>query len=243
MTPRARRAHAPSAGRLGRPGGPRSRSRCCAADRQHGGQQGQRRRDRQADDDGAGDADRAQDHELEQDEAEQPEQHGQAAEEDRPAGGRDGRCGPPPATAFRAGPVASGQLLAEAARHQQRVVDPEAEPEERREVEHEDAHRRDRGDEEDRRQGHEDAAPPTTSGTPAATTDPKTRSSASAASGREMISLRCRSCSLTRLDIAVERRAAGELDLQVRRLARSRSRRIGSASGESSGGRSRNTMS
>jgi hypothetical protein len=46
----------------------------------------QRGRDGEADDDRAGDADRAQDHELEEDEAEQPEQHGQAAEEDRPPG-------------------------------------------------------------------------------------------------------------------------------------------------------------
>ena len=40
-------------------------------------------------------------------------------------------------------------------------------------------------------------APPTTSGTPAATSDPKTSRSASAASGSEMSSLRWRSCSLT----------------------------------------------
>ena len=41
------------------------------------------------------------------------------------------------------------------------------------------------------------AVPPTTSGTPAATTDPKTRSSARAASGSEMTSLRRRSDSET----------------------------------------------
>ena len=41
------------------------------------------------------------------------------------------------------------------------------------------------------------AAPPTTSGTPAATTDPNTKSRASVASGSEMISLRCRSRSET----------------------------------------------
>ena len=40
-------------------------------------------------------------------------------------------------------------------------------------------------------------APPTTSGTPAATREPKTMTRASAASGSEMISLRWRSCSLT----------------------------------------------
>ncbi len=41
------------------------------------------------------------------------------------------------------------------------------------------------------------AAPPTTSGTPAATSEPKTKMSASAARGSEMISLRCRSASET----------------------------------------------
>jgi len=41
------------------------------------------------------------------------------------------------------------------------------------------------------------AAPPTASGTPAATAEPKTTSRASAASGNEMISLRWRSDSET----------------------------------------------
>ena len=41
------------------------------------------------------------------------------------------------------------------------------------------------------------AAPPTTSGTPAATSDPNTRSRARAASGSEMSSLRWRSRSQT----------------------------------------------
>ena len=41
------------------------------------------------------------------------------------------------------------------------------------------------------------ADPPTTRGTPAATTEPKTSSSANAASGSEMISLRWRSASDT----------------------------------------------
>ena len=45
------------------------------------------------------------------------------------------------------------------------------------------------------------------------------------------------------LDVAVEGRAAGQLDVEPGRRSRSRSRRIGSASGESSGGRSRKTMS
>ena len=41
------------------------------------------------------------------------------------------------------------------------------------------------------------AAPPTTSGTPAATSEPKTKMSASAASGSDTISLRRRSASET----------------------------------------------
>ena len=39
--------------------------------------------------------------------------------------------------------------------------------------------------------------PPTTNGTPAATSEPKTSKSASAASGNEITSLRCKSRSLT----------------------------------------------
>ena len=41
------------------------------------------------------------------------------------------------------------------------------------------------------------AEPPTTSGTPAATSEPKTKMSASAASGSDTSSLRCRSASET----------------------------------------------
>ena len=52
-------------------------------------QQGQRGRDRQTHDEGARDPDRAQDHELEQHQPEQPEQDGQAAEEHRPTGRGD----------------------------------------------------------------------------------------------------------------------------------------------------------
>ena len=55
--------------------------------REHGRQQRSRAGHGQADDDRAGDADRAQDHELEQDQPDQAQQHGQAAEEDGPAGG------------------------------------------------------------------------------------------------------------------------------------------------------------
>ena len=55
------------------------------------GQQRHGARNGQADDRCAGDADRAQDHELEQDQADQPEQDGQAAEEHGAARGRDSR--------------------------------------------------------------------------------------------------------------------------------------------------------
>ena len=51
------------------------------------------------------------------------------------------------------------QLLAEPAGHQQRVVDPQAEPEERRQVEHEDAHRHERRDHEDAAQRDDDRRP------------------------------------------------------------------------------------
>jgi hypothetical protein len=56
------------------------------------------------------------------------------------------------------------------------------------------------------------AAPPTASGRAAATTDPKTNSRASAASGSEISSLRRRSDSV---DVAVERRPAGQADLDL----------------------------
>ena len=45
------------------------------------------------------------------------------------------------------------------------------------------------------------------------------------------------------LDVAVERRPAGQLDVEARARRGGGSRRIGRASGESSGGRSRKTMS
>ena len=61
-----------------------------AEDAQDRRQEGQRRGHREADHDGAGDPHRAQDRELEQDQSGQPEQDGEAREEDRPAGGHDG---------------------------------------------------------------------------------------------------------------------------------------------------------
>src|SRR3972149_816966 len=63
------------------------------------------------------------------------------------------------------------------------------------------------------------AEPPTTSGTPAATTEPKTSRSASAARGREMSSARRRSLSGTDRGAApVEGGPAGEEPLDARHL-------------------------
>ena len=87
---------------------------------EHGRQQRQRRGDRQPNHDRPVEADRAQHHEVEQHQPDQPEQHGQPREEDRPPGGGDGRRYGL-LDARRA--IACGKLFAEAARHQQRVVD------------------------------------------------------------------------------------------------------------------------
>ena len=115
-------------------------------------QQRERRCHRKPHHDGTGDPDRAQDHELEQDEAEQPEQDGEPGEEHGTPGRRHGhpdRLG----HAIRSG--APRKLLAEPAGHQQRVVHAQTQAQERRQVEHEDAHRRERGDDEDAGQGDE----------------------------------------------------------------------------------------
>ena len=126
-------------------------------DRQDRRQERQRRSDGKPDHDRAGDPDRAQDHELEEDQPQQPEEHGQPAEEDRPAG--RGNRHPDrlrhPVRSLRP----ERELLAEPARQQQRVVDAEAQAEEGREVEHEDAHRADRRDQEDAGQGDDDGRP------------------------------------------------------------------------------------
>ena len=148
--------------------GPRSlggRPRLHAADRQPvemlAGQREQGREQRQcrehgeADDDGSSDPHRPQDHELEQDETEQAEQHRQAAEEHGAARGGD-RDPDGLLDARRLIGRLFGQLLAEATREQERVVDAKTEPEQRREVEDEDAHRCERGDDVDRREGDED---------------------------------------------------------------------------------------
>ena len=128
-----------------------------ADDRQQGGHEGQRRRDRKTHDDRAGDPDRAQDHELEQDEPEQAEQHRQAGEEHRPPRRRDRR--PDRIRDVLLPAAARGQLLAEAARHEQRVVDAEPQSQQRGEIEHEHAHRHERRDHEDRGERDEHRRP------------------------------------------------------------------------------------
>ena len=157
---------------------------------------------------------------------------------------------PAVATVIRtASPTRSGpsgperQLLAEPARHQQRVVDAEPEPEQRREVEHEDAHRHQRGDDEDRRQRDDDRR---------AADDQRDARRDQRAEDEDQRERRQRQRDdlappqvglRDGLDVAVEGWSAGQLDVEPGRRSQSRSRRIGSASGESSGGRSRKTMS
>jgi hypothetical protein len=121
---------------------------------QDGRQQGQRARYSQPDDDRAGDADRAQDHEVEQHQPDQPEQDGQAGEEDSPPGRGHRRCH----GLLARGMDSAGQLLAEAAGQQQRVVDAQPETEQRGQVEHEDGEGRDVRGKEDDRQGDDDRA-------------------------------------------------------------------------------------
>ena len=178
---RLRSARSPSAPSLARRPNGEYAIDARAQHRQHRRQQRERRGHGEADDDRAGDADRAQDHELEQDQPDQPEQHGQAAEEHGPAGGRHGRrdgfvdCLLVDSVGLRVGRrPRAGQLLAESAGQQQRVVDAEPQPEQRRQVEHEDAQRRLLG----RRRTEPPramttAVPPTTIGTPAAIDAPE----------------------------------------------------------------------
>ena len=167
-----------------------------AEDRQQGRQQRQRGRDGEGDDDRPRDPDRAQDHELEQHEPEQAEQDREAAEEHGAPGGRHGDAhGGGDAIRFEL--RLFGELLAEPAREQERVVDAQAKPQKGRQVEHEDAHRRELGDDEDRRHRDQDARPADHERHAAATSDAKTISSARAARGNEMTSLRWRSRSLT----------------------------------------------
>ncbi len=167
-----------------------------AEDRQDRGQQRQRRQARQPDDDGAGDADRAQDHELEEDQAEQAQQDGQPAEEHRPTR-RGDRDADGVGHAVGAG-RSERQLLAEPARHaaassRRRGPRPRsvARLSTKMLIGVTDATRKMLAS------ATSTAVPPTMSGTPAATADPNTTSSASAASGSEMTSLRRRSDSET----------------------------------------------
>ena len=188
-------------------------------DGQDRGQERQRRGDRQGDDDRAGDPDRAQDHELEQDQPEQAEEHGQPAEEDGPSGRRDGDPDRR-RDAVRAVGL-ERELLAEPAGHQQRVVDAETQPEQGREVEHEDAHRRQRGDDEDPGQRHDHRR---------ATDhqrDPGRDQRAEDEEERERRQRQRHELAPLQvglgdgLDVAVEGRAAGQLDRQARRLVQS----------------------
>ena len=78
-----------------------------------------------------------------------------------------------------------------------RVVDAQAEPEQRGQVEHEDAHRRQRCQDEDRGQRDDDGRATDDERHAGRDDRPKTSSSASAASGSEMSSLRWRSRSET----------------------------------------------
>ncbi len=122
-------------------------------DREHRRQQGQGRQHGEEHDDRPGHPDRAQDHELEQHEPDEPEQDGQATEEHgspgrchgRLDGRADDRLPRRPTLGSRRNSLeidrTAGQLLAESAGEQQRVVHAQAESQQRGEVQHEDAHR------------------------------------------------------------------------------------------------------
>ena len=111
------------------------------------------------------------------------------------------------------------ELLAEAARQQQRVVDAEPQAEQGREVEHEDAHRRDRGDEEDRGERHEDARSADHE-RDAGRHDRAEHQQQRERRERQRDDLAALEVALADcLDVAVEGRAAGQLDRQARRLA------------------------
>ena len=172
---------------------------------------------REEDDDGAGDPDGPQDHELEQDEPDQSEEHGQAGEEDRPPGRRDGRddgVRHPVRLVRRPG----RELLAESARHQQRVVDAEAQPEERREIEDEDAHRRDARDAEDRRERDDDRRPADDERNAGGDDRSEHEQERDRRQGQrdDLAPLEVRFRHV--LDVAVERRPAGDLDSQPGRV-------------------------
>ena len=162
------------------------------------------------------------------------------AEEDRAPGGRQGdshRVG----HAIRA-VRPEGQLLTEPAGHEERVVDAEAQPEQRGQVEHEDAHRHDRGHDEDPGQGHDDRR-----ATDRQRDARRDRRSEHDQEGqrreRQRDDLAPAEVRLGhRLHVAVEGRAAGELDVEAGRrveaLAEDR-QRLGRVVGRQVG----NTMS
>ena len=109
-------------------------------DREERWQQRHRGDCREKDDDRPGDPDRAEDHELEEDESQQAQQDCQAGEEDGPAGRRNGRLDGARDT-IRVTGRPGGELLSKAAGH------------ERREIQDEDAHRGEAGDDGDRGEG------------------------------------------------------------------------------------------
>ena len=186
--------------------------------REQGRQQGQGGGDREEHDDRPGDPDRTQDHELEEDEAQEAEQDRQAAEEHGPTGGGHGQADGRPEP-LRVVGIAAGQLLPELAGHEQRVVDAEAEAEEGRQVEHEDAHRRQRRDDEDGGQGHEDGRATDHERHAGRHEGPEDEEQGEGRQrqGDELAALEV--ALADRLDIAVERRPAGQLHRQARRLA------------------------
>ncbi len=118
-------------------------------------QQRERRRDREADHDGARDAHRAKHHEVEQEQPGQAHEHGHPTEEDRPPGCRNGGRHRVSNNRLLYGSIRTSatasaeELLATATDHQQGIVDTQAEAQQGREIEHEDAHGGDGGDQHD----------------------------------------------------------------------------------------------
>ena len=187
-------------------------------DGEQGREKGQRRRRREEHDDGARDSDRTQDHELEEDEARQPEQHRQAREEDCPSSRFDRRLDGAGHPLRRRIASPGSHLLSESARHQERIVDPEAEPQERREIQHEDAHRGGAADEEDRRQGDDDGGPADHERQGRSGDGPEHEQERQRRK-RERDDLASTEIGFRNgLDVAVERRAAGELHVDAGRM-------------------------
>ena len=108
-----------------------------------------------------------------------------------PAGGRDGQRH----RTLDAGP--NGQLLAKAADHEERVVDPEPEPEHGDQVEREYRELGHPGQQRHQAERAEHRGATDRAGEAAATSEPKTQTIARIAKGREMSSARRMSCSVT----------------------------------------------